>query len=268
MFIVSLSKFSDQFENFPFFINLEPHTDARHKANLAGGTFFLLYELGGTGETPVKRDADVGSELAPDFVPEAESQLDIVQSSSGGELFDPLKRGVGLEARLEDQPLRQKIISGDSKTSRNVAALTDEYGRLDLMTIRCEAFQSDDPMRARDPAIPKCLRLSACADLKIIVLPNQTPIEELEVDIVIGFECGVALSFALEPEAVVIAAVPTLDVPPEVSIRSFRAVFEHIGKNEGEPFQVIDRTGPILLWRQVRWGGLLAAGKVLICRCA
>lgn len=106
--------------------NSVPHPYARHEANLARITPFSPNKVGGVGETPVKRDADIGGELAPNLIAQAESKLDVVQTSAGCEPLDSLNCGIGLKARLKNQPLRQEIIFCDREPRRNITPMTDE----------------------------------------------------------------------------------------------------------------------------------------------
>jgi hypothetical protein len=71
--------------------------------------------------------------------------------------------------------------------------------------------------------------------LKIVILLDEPSIEQLNVHVVVRFECRIPLPFAFEPDSVVVSAVPPLDVPPVVArtLASTRtwAVFEDV--NEG-----------------------------------
>lgn len=62
-------------------LGFKPDPHPRREANLTGVAPFLPDKVGGAGETPVKRNAEVGSELPADFV---------AQTKTYSILFKPL----------------------------------------------------------------------------------------------------------------------------------------------------------------------------------
>ena len=95
----------------------------------------------------------------------------------------------------------------------------------------------------------ECLCLDTWTDLKIVIFLDEPAIQELKVHVIVCFEGGVLLSFAFEPESVVVPAVPALNVPPVV-VRTFtspcsRTVFEDVDEGEQTVLLIVDGSRPV-----------------------
>lgn len=86
----------------------KPRPYPGHKANLTRVSALLAHEGCGLAETSIQGEADVGRELASDFIAQPKPQFEVVETRARREFLDSLYGGVGLEAGLEDQSLRQR----------------------------------------------------------------------------------------------------------------------------------------------------------------
>ena len=231
-----------------------PHT--HDQTNLTRIATFLAHEGSRLAEAFVEGEADIGRKLAPDFIAEPKPKFQVVEPRAGRELLDSLDGGVGFKAWLEDQSFRQQQVLGHRQPGGHRAVLIDKHGGLQCVTVRHESL---DPDRAEPPghvASTERLRLDAWADLNIIIFLDEPPIQELKVHIIVCVEGRAPLSFAFEPESVVVPAVPTFDIPPVVArtftSRCARAVFEYVDEREQTMFLIVDGSRPVVWRRYIR----------------
>jgi len=247
-------------------ILLEPRPQARDKPNLAGISAFLPDQRRGFAEAPIQRKTNVRRKLPPDFVAETNPEFQIVQPGASREPLDPLHRNIGFKPALKDQPLGQQEVLGQRQPPGHLAVQIDEERCLEVVVVGDQAFDSDHGLPPRDVRSSERLRFDAASHLNVVILPDEPPVEELKVHVVVRLEGCVPLPFAFEPEAVVIPSVPALDIPPIVA-RAFplgraRPVFQNIDQGEETLFLVVHRAGPILPWRHVRQNAILHGNPV------
>src|SRR5712692_1178868 len=235
---------------------LKPHPQACHEANLTRGAPILAHKGGGLAKTPVEGDADIGGKLASDFIAHPHPEFEVVEPRTGREFLDSLYGGVGLEAGLEDQSLRQQQVLRQRQPGGDRAVLIDEQRGLEFVVVRHESLDADHAKPTGHVAAAERLSLDAWTDLEIVVFLDEPAIQQLKVHVVVCFEGGVLLPFAFEPESIVVPAVPALDVPPVVVIpltpTGFRTVFEDVDESEETVLLIVDGSRPVARRGQLR----------------
>ena len=167
-----------------------------------------------------------------------------VHAALDAELGSVLERCVQLEARLGDQPLRDVEIVGPGQPERDVAVIAHEERGLHLEPIGREALQSEDgkgPLTIRPGAEDEVL---PHAELHVPVRRDHAAVEKLELGVARRRPFGAALALALHPELVLIAAPPSLKVPPEQVLAVVSAPFELVDPEPMEPQRRIDGERP------------------------
>lgn len=89
------------------YLGSKPRPHADRKTNLTRIASIFAHEGGGFAKTFVERNTDIGGNLASDVIAQPNPEFHVVEPGTGREFLDSLDSGVGLEAALKNQSLRQ-----------------------------------------------------------------------------------------------------------------------------------------------------------------
>ena len=230
---------------------LEPHPHPHREAYLAGRAAFLAHERGGLGETSVQRNSHVGCELASDFIAQPNPEFEVVEPGPGGEFLDSLNGRICFKAGLKDQSLGQQQVFRQREACGHRPVLIDEQIGLQVIAIGNQSLDPDRRKPTGHISPAKQLCFDTGADLKIVILLDEPSVQQLKIHIIVRFESRIPLPFALKPDSVVVAAVPTFDVPSVVATTltptCSRTVFEHVDQGKQTILLIVDGTRPVTL---------------------
>ena len=111
---------------------LPPEPEPGDESNLAVGFVFFAGQILGFAEASQPGDANVGRELAPNLVAEADAEIHPVDAGSGIEPFVALDGKLPFEAGLKDEFLSQQNVEADGQRTGHFALIADVDRGLDV----------------------------------------------------------------------------------------------------------------------------------------
>src|SRR5574338_190045 len=184
----------------------EPHAQSRHQSGLLGVLSGFLRQITGFTELAGPLDAQIGGELAGDFVAQAQTGGDFREAATDALRFVAPTIQVGFDVWLQDQLLGEQQLVLGVEPCRRPPALAHVGSRVDLEPVRRQALDAEGE--------PAAIRIDAAvlshAQLGVPVAGDRMAPQQLGASLL--QTPVVCLAFRLEHQAVVVAPVPCLHV--------------------------------------------------------
>ena len=189
-------------------LSLEPGSYADEQLESARLLALGSPVTGGSAESALVLNTDVWSELTPDVVSKAGTELSLGQASTNPDLAAILSGKVELNPWLQDEPLRYALIVIATNASGELALVRQEERALNVEEAGGKSLQLHGGVHAR------WVRLEVIAKpaLHIPVWVYRVAVEGLDLGALNALTKG-AFTFGLEPEPVYVAAVPGFAFP-------------------------------------------------------
>eukprot|EP00160_Parvularia_atlantis_P006580 Unigene15755_Nuclearia_a/m.46951 Unigene15755_Nuclearia_a/g.46951 ORF Unigene15755_Nuclearia_a/g.46951 Unigene15755_Nuclearia_a/m.46951 type:complete len:370 (-) Unigene15755_Nuclearia_a:455-1564(-) len=223
----------------------KPQANTGHETRFIHITTLVADEIGGFAVGAVPGDADVGGELADNFIAQAQPDFGIGQAGAHAAPRVVLAIEIGFSGWLQDQAVGQQNVVVAFQARGSLAVLTNERSGFGLEVVKCHALDTE-----RRPGLGR-FRLEILAHPGNHIPPwaDRAAVQQLQFGI-LGDTVG-AFTFGADPQTVDIAAYPARSIPGQRAAFIGILVLELIQQEEA-----VDRTVVHLMPAQRREGRL------------
>src|SRR5574337_1785734 len=185
----------------------KPDSDAGNDLPVENRLLILARVVGAGTDAAHPVHPDVRCKLAPDFVAQTQTELDVGHATANASLRIVSAIQIDFRLRLEDQALGEQHLVLDPQARRGTPRRPDVAGGLDFKPVRRQTLHAKrSPVARRAFAEVVAYTQLATPERADMVIPEHFQVAVFEL-------ATTALALAAQPQFVTVAAVPGLQFP-------------------------------------------------------
>src|SRR5574337_1861338 len=220
----------------------KPDSDAGNDLPVENRLLILARVVGAGTDAAHPVHPDVRCKLAPDFIAQAQTELDVGHAASKAALRIIPAIQIDFRFRLQDQALGEQHLVLDAQTRRGTPRSPDIAGGLDVEPVWRQALRAKrNPVARRAFAEVVTHAQLATPERADMVIPEHFQVAVFEL-------ATAALALAAQPQFVTVAAMPGLQFPTLsvglATVHSFELIDQqHARRSTSVQVQAVRRTG-------------------------